>query len=129
MKSLPNQTPPASNQDALNRVWEYFVINDNPRSTDKGRCLYRSPNGSACGVGCMMPDDMAKKADEQYDLSGYADIKSIREELVNVNEWFSKVDKSFLSSLQKEHDNESFTEERKRRRLTELASRYSLSVN
>lgn len=77
----------------------------------------------------MMPDDMAKKADEQYDLSGYADIKSIREELVNVNEWFSKVDKSFLSSLQKEHDNESFTEERKRRRLTELASRYSLSVN
>lgn len=48
---------PTSKQDALNRVWQWFVVEKHPPGVDEhGGCVYRGPGGCMCGIGVMVPD-------------------------------------------------------------------------
>lgn len=45
--------------------------------TSSGVCLYRTPAGRACAVGCLLPDDVAEHADEIGADGGWSDIVSL----------------------------------------------------
>ena len=102
--TFPNKTAPTGAQDAFNRVWDFFVVQKNSHSFIDTRCLYRTRKHgvsiSGCGVGCMMPDDMAIQADQQRE-SG---IGSVLSNMPVVVEWFSMVPPIFLTRLQRAHD-------------------------
>lgn len=48
----------ASAQNILNQVWEH-LIEQNAACKDEitDKCLYRSPDGLKCAVGCLIADD------------------------------------------------------------------------
>lgn len=46
-----------TNQETFDKVAAH-LLTQGRKSTDKhGNCLYRSPEGLACPVGCLFPDD------------------------------------------------------------------------
>lgn len=54
---LDHQTPFSGKQDALNRLWDWFVVQKQPPGTaDTGFCAYRGPGGCRCGIGLLIPD-------------------------------------------------------------------------
>lgn len=114
---LPNQSPPTNFQDAFNRIWQHFVIEKNPPSVREHSiikpntvCLYRAPNGNGCAVGCMMPDEMAKRSDTlppEVLSSEFLPSTSIRSVIARdslVAEWFKNINPSALGDLQGIHD-------------------------
>lgn len=45
-------------QEALAKVWQWFVVDGNPRSVDaSGTCMYRGENGCKCAVGVLIPNN------------------------------------------------------------------------
>lgn len=125
-----NQTPPQNNQDAFNRVWQFFILDNHAKSKseDGVRCLYRGyGEGQACVVGCMMPTKMAKRADGKYDACGESAISFIVRVLPSAEEWFNGVDLGFLVALQDAHDSYDF-DSNKFSLLTNLSKAFGLSV-
>ena len=105
---MQNQTPPENKQDAFNRVWQHFIVEKHDqcaviRDSNIPKCLYRK-DGNGCAVGCMMPDEMAKKCDGNQDSDNNFDIFGILERFEDVREWFKNVQKGFLKQLQVSHD-------------------------
>ena len=125
---MQNSTPPLHNQDFFNRLWQHFVVEANPQAVlTNGTCVYRSAdNNNGCAIGCMLPDDLALKADAQIKGS------SISEVLVSVPEvkdWFINVDYSLLRNAQLNHDDEGFANMAIRtERLRKFAATFKLTV-
>lgn len=99
---LKNATPPASNQDAFDRVWQHFIVEGNPRCVDLGGgsfvCVYRNPSGNGCAVGCMLPDSMAAKADGFKATVYHAPLWDL------CKDWFANVNIDLLRAMQSWHD-------------------------
>lgn len=111
---------PTSNQDAFDRVVEWFFGLKNPQSTVGNTCRYRAPSGRACAVGFMIPDALFRK---EFECSRIPAVLRMSLELCG---HFSAVNFSFLGRLQACHDASSSCAEF-RERLQEVAEEYTLS--
>jgi hypothetical protein len=123
MNKLPNDTPPTGNQDALNRIVEYFIVGERDQCKGVHSCLYRRVDGHACAVGCLVPDALIKDADKLYNGNG-ADADDMIDELPNVADWLRNCDVNFLMEVQDWHD-EYFNQYYK---LASIADRFDLQV-
>lgn len=43
-------------QQAFDKVWQWFVVDKNPRSMVGTRCQYRGTSGAKCALGVLIPD-------------------------------------------------------------------------
>lgn len=99
---MQNLSPPLNNQDAFNRVWTHFVLQQHPLCANQnGQCLYFH-NNNGCAVGCMLPVELSIKADSAQ----VGDISSLigNEEFPGINNWLHNVDVSLLKAMQHAHD-------------------------
>jgi hypothetical protein len=119
---------PTNPQEALDRVWQYFIVEQNPFGYDEaeGSCKYRTRAGERCAVGCMIPDESYS---EEYD-EGYYNLDGILEEVLpEMVKHFT-----FLCALQSHHDSVASYEEGSDRysifkmRLAELANSWNLTI-
>lgn len=119
-----------------------FLLKQNGRAArfskeaDKDVCSYRGDDGTACAIGCLLPDALAigmegklignilRARDDGYRFANDPD-GVIRERAVKICELFDGVDPQFLRQLQSLHDcNEPVLWERE---FTELAKRWKLT--
>ena len=116
-----------SNQEVFNRVWNWFVVNQNPlcQRDVKGNaaCSYRGPEGSRCAIGLLIPDEVYQPAFEGMDIAQL--YGKLRDYLPD--------DVEFCSQLQKAHDGASNHSEMSfvnsiHQRLIRLANRFGLEV-
>lgn len=132
---MQNQTPPKSNQDAFNRVWQHFIVEKNPRSvqpvvTEDSGCTYRSVMDggkiNGCGIGCMLPDHLYRRELENKSVVVITDDSL---QYSGITEWFKKCSRSFLSELQLCHDRSSNEDiEHFVKDLQDLAKAFKLTV-
>jgi hypothetical protein len=48
-------------QEIFDRVWQRFVVERAPRAVNVyGGCMYRTPGGRMCAVGCLLTDEEAE---------------------------------------------------------------------
>lgn len=92
---------PITTQQVVDRLHEHFFEKKNPPGFGaRGRCAYLGPDGSKCGVGCLMPDALLL-----YDGDIIAgSITSIRNAYPGIRDFFSNVDIHLLQSIQAAHD-------------------------
>jgi hypothetical protein len=45
-----------TNQEIFDKVWNWFIRDNNPTSIQENFCLYRGPNGAKCAAGILIPD-------------------------------------------------------------------------
>ena len=85
-----------TNQEALNKVWDYFVVQGNPPSYDGSSCFYRL-NGKRCAVGVLIPDE--EYAPDMEDI--------VAPDMIQVVPSLSGLSGRFLLSIQTTHDDAS----------------------
>lgn len=44
-------------QRALDKAWDWFVVQEKPKSQRGHSCMYRGPKGCRCAVGLLIPDN------------------------------------------------------------------------
>lgn len=98
----------SGNQEAFDRVVEH-LLTAKKRSVDVNGnyCLYRSPDGGACAVGALIPDelyhpDMDSRAAQE--AGGGTAIYLIIDKFPGLAALFSNVNLNLLSALQRIHD-------------------------
>jgi hypothetical protein len=101
--SRPMNRPekPYTRQEILDRIKQHFIIEKNPRCTNKGECVYGL---TGCAVGCLMTDEDANRWDNIYRKSD-SDITTMSEKSYIYDFYFNKNDIAFLRELQRIHDN------------------------
>lgn len=114
-------------QEYFDEVWNHFVVEEAPNSTDGEYYRYRGPNGEKCAIGLLIPDEL-------YDPK--MELTTI-EELLNDNPTIQKLfdanSLTFLQLLQGAHDssneatNRTFHEQIKNR-LTMVAYANALTI-
>ena len=98
-----------SEQDVFNRFWQYFIVEQHPQAvidTDGfPHCVYRTPDGNGCGIGCLVDDKTAEKWDRESPNVSYVGIA--RKFPEDHKKYFSDSIKiEFLQALQSLHDRE-----------------------
>lgn len=90
-----------NNQQALDKVWKYFIIQHHKFGWDDkiDGCTYRSPVGSRCAIGCLLPKNLIGLAE-----SVVGDIDVLLNEQPDIGVFFEGCDFSFLADLQNDHD-------------------------
>ncbi len=124
---MQNRTRPVNDQDAFNRVWDYFVVKNNKPSRNEEACLYRF-NGKGCAIGCMLPDRLAKKADSlALDDSS---INIVIKKFPEIASWFAYTSPLLLKDLQKAHDSWQYgiKKEDKKESLRKVADKWFLAI-
>ena len=112
-------------QQAYEKMRSYFaqqgaVLAKAPSQTtvDGALCMYRTPEGNKCAVGCLIPDDLYSSALERMGIVQWqellagatADREFFRSEVstvaatASVLGFLHDVDKEFLGRAQKLHD-------------------------
>ena len=76
-----------------------FLIKQGKQSKDDNGCVYRSPNGTKCAVGCVLSNSYYRK---RMDNDGYSVLELI--ENFKLPNFFQKFDE-FLDDAQNVHDN------------------------
>lgn len=117
----PNRTKPKSDQDAFDRVWNYFVVKGAPMGVKDGTGVYRGPNNQSCATGCLMPDALTNARFESRPIG------TLMQERARVRSWFGNTTKGFLASLQTAHDM-SISLRELRHRLKGVASSHGLTI-
>jgi hypothetical protein len=51
----------------------YFMVKQGKRSFNEGRCVYRSPEGLACAVGCLIDDETAAAWDAMVEFNPFSE--------------------------------------------------------
>ncbi len=94
-----------TNQTAFTAAAKGMLSQMKKSVSEKGSdaCMYRGCGGLKCGVGFLLPDELAVRADGECNT----DISSIVETLPEISGMFSKVDLSLLISIQEIHDHQS----------------------
>lgn len=101
------QTFYETNQKIFDKVWQHFIVENNPRAynpeTDK--CTYYSESGG-CAIGCLIEDDNVKK---DLDSAYASSIQSVRRICAEIFDKiiYNRIDSNFLGDLQYAHDNHS----------------------
>lgn len=99
-----------NNQDIVNYIYEQFVVKDTPLCHADGVCCYapQTEDQIGCFVGCLLPLEVAKKADKLLTI-GNTGIAGLRAEGI-YSEYFDEDQRSFLVSLQNVHDSSRWAE-------------------
>lgn len=118
-------------QDIINKVYNHFVTEGNPRSfiiEEDGEisCQYRSPEGNKCALGVLMSDKVYKKSFEGKTLIGLFNVGDKLPQYMTDNS-------ELLKSLQAWHDDHSkhttYLNSRKNvREFKRIAKRYGCTV-
>ena len=96
MRPATRPEQPYTNQEIVDRVYQHFFVEKNPRSVNLGFCLYAR---SGCAVGCMLTSEDAEKFD------GCGHIALIAEHKNKLfSEYFNNKSLPLLTKLQKMHD-------------------------
>jgi hypothetical protein len=104
---MQNATPPLDNQDFLDRLWQHFIVEQNlPSLNHAGRCVYRNEKNNGCAIGCMLPDEMALKADARVYGNG---IMSVMDAFPDIQKWLSAVSPALCQRAQQLHDDHPHT--------------------
>lgn len=116
-----------NNQEILNKVYQHFIVEKNPKSTNSnGGCCY---NGTGCAVGCLL-DPIDRELFETSAGNGL--ILSICQHNPEMFlKSFRKDQLSFLVDLQNAHDStpsDKLFHEILLKELIDLAAQYSLKV-
>lgn len=92
-----------NNQDVFNKVWKHFILEQNPFGFDieSKKCLYLSPSGAKCAIGCCFPDGMFEASMNMVSAEGLLDGWN------NVKKLFADCSRSFLCDIQNDHDENS----------------------
>lgn len=120
-----------TNQEMLNRVWEVFITNDEPRSVDaRGYCEYGEPSTTGCAVACLLTPEERVLARE-LELTVPMGLRA--SELPEHGNFptLASCDLGFANVLQRWHDTTikySDTLAYRRETLAELAARKGLTV-
>ena len=115
-----------SGQEIFNKVWDWFVVQGNPRSVnEEGDCNYRGPNNSRCAVGLLISDACYRPSMEGHTA------RTLSDEYPQIIEAIAPTDLTegvkFLMGLQACHDNSS-SYVSTAQRLRAFAETWSLSV-
>jgi len=70
---------------------------------DGGVCLYRSPNGMSCAVGCLMTDDMYSVHLERNNVTNSTIVKVLTP-IIGVHHYKRTMKLELLTMLQRLHD-------------------------
>lgn len=66
-------------QEIYTKVRKHLLTQMAVSKVSRGsHCLYRSPEGLSCAVGCLLDDDLAARLD-QVSKNGFGDVESIQE--------------------------------------------------
>ena len=86
-------------QQVFDRVWKWFVTEQNPRAVSSGgKCMLRTSSGAKCAIGIFIPDEMYSPGMEEDTIVGICNqVPFMRKEL-------SSIKISWLSDLQRCHD-------------------------
>jgi hypothetical protein len=117
-----------TNQQVFDFVATHLFAQGRQAKDIDGSCMYRSPEGNACAVGCLIPDDMYKsemefrgvvRLVETAALRGYTVPDLIKDKI------------SLLYKLQQTHDlNQNWeSTEAMRKALTTVANHFKLNKN
>jgi hypothetical protein len=93
-------------RQAFDKVWQYAVIEDKPLSfvKDGVQCLYRSPEGNKCWIGCLIPDEIYEPdMDDSLDYLALS-IENVRARHKSLRKLFHRIPNEFLGQLQAAHD-------------------------
>lgn len=99
-QALITSTPPHNTQEAYERIRTYFSRPGAELAySDEGECCYRTPDGNACALGCLLPDELyTAHMEGKNALIIIGRNPAVRTFLANV-------DPRFLDKAQKHHDN------------------------
>lgn len=111
-----------TNQTAFTAAAKGMLSQMEKSVTEKGSesCMYRGFGGLKCGVGFLLPDELAVQADSESST----EIATIMDVLPEVAEMFSEVDLNLLVSVQDIHDGQ--PTDRWEYRLKSLAEDFDL---
>lgn len=89
-------------QEVFDKVARHLLKQNKRSSHGANVCKYRGPLGTMCAVGCLLPDDLALRADrEYYSVAGLRTYGLLPEEL--------KPHVGLLIDLQLIHDDHNVT--------------------
>lgn len=118
-----------TNQEAFDKVWDWFVVRGKPASlrpvTHGYGCVYRGENGTRCAAGVLIPDELYR-----LDMENMS-IREVINQDRRLAEYFAGVSEDLLRSLQQAHDGlagESDFAEEIEGSLIEVAAWFSLAV-
>lgn len=116
-------------QEIFDKVWDTFVFQRSPRSADMDGCKYFFKGTRGCAVGCLLPEDVARKWDT-YITSNIEDIYIKHPQ--EFKTFFNPNDVEFLLYLQNIHDDPRVIDEifplHMKQWLLEFAKEYHLVV-
>jgi hypothetical protein len=111
-------------QEIFDRVWRRFVVERAPRGVNiHGGCMYRTPGGRMCAVGCLLTDEEAETIMVAYGNGSLVNALCSRGLLPAR----FKPHMPLLCRLQATHDGPEFDSDRARR-LREVANLFDLTI-
>lgn len=116
-----NTITPLTKQEIFSKVWEHFIINEEPISHSEDQCRYRH-EGNKCAIGLFIPDEFYHPSLEANDVA------FLTEKVPYMKELFSGVDLQFLKDIQKAHDHDSSGISDIVDNLEDIAKDYNLSI-
>lgn len=51
-------------QEVFNKVWDHFIVQQNPFGWNGQGCTYLSPDGTRCAIGILMPEGPWQECEE-----------------------------------------------------------------
>lgn len=130
-------------QQAFDVIWNWFVVDKNPRSSSGIGCFYRvfqEDRVLKCGVGALIPDNLYDPALDTGDFIAIRDIldpkiqvqNKFGPELVNfLNTELLPIEEDFLTEIQIIHDtgySERYFTQRMESELRKLADAHELKI-
>lgn len=84
-----------SKQEIFDRIASHLIAQGSGSTNAEGECVYRSPNGTSCAVGCLIPDELYNPDFE---------MNSVKYLPLGVREYLGLDNMEMLSNLQTIHD-------------------------
>lgn len=105
-------------QDIFDRVVSHLAKQGRPAYHSQGGCLYRTPEGLSCAIGCLIPDSVYKFSMEGMSVLGLIESEYIKIESDDAVE--------LICALQSAHDTQQSKDDLINR-LTHIACEFSLN--
>lgn len=85
-------------QEAVQAVYQWFVVEQHGPSLDEPSCRYRGPNGAKCAAGVLIPDHLYNPTMEEMAIG------DVCAQWREVGDYLSDVNPAILDRLQSAHD-------------------------
>lgn len=111
-------------QDAFNKVWDWAVVKNNPKSGNSNYCYYRGPGNNRCFVGVLIPDSMYSPDMESTSASDMISKYPVLMDYFSIDT--NPSDLGFLENLQEIHDY--YDTGLWQEELSKFATKYNLQI-